>query len=151
VPVLTIAGAQPAELGEIRGLLASAGLSLEGVAGSLGGFLLAREDGRLVATACLEDHGTSGLLRSVATVPDRRGRGLAACLVRSLIQRAQARGHEMVYLLTTTAQGYFERFGFRRIERTEVRPEMLEAGQFKGQRCESSVVMVLDLRRGPTV
>lgn len=151
VPVLTVADAQPAELGEICSLLACAGLSSEGVADHFGGFLVAREDGRLAATACLEDHGTCGLVRSVATVPDRQGCGLAGSLVRALIHRARARGHEVVYVLTTTAQGYFVRFGFRRIERTEVRPEVLEAGQLKGQECESAAVMALDLHGGPTV
>jgi amino-acid N-acetyltransferase len=143
--IATVAGSRPADLGEIEGLLALTGLSADGVPESLSGFVVARENGRLVATACLEEHGNEGLLRSVATLPDRRGHGLAGTLVGVLLERARSRGHHAVYLLTNGAEAYFERFGFRRIERQAVPSGVREAGQFRNQTCAASVVMVFEL------
>jgi N-acetylglutamate synthase-like GNAT family acetyltransferase len=142
---VAVAGSRPADLGEIEGLLALTGLSADGVPESLNGFVLVREHGRLVATACLEEHGSEGLLRSVATLPDRRGRGLAGMLVGVLLERARAKGYRAVYLLTNGAEAYFERFGFRRIERQAVPSGVREAGQFRSQTCAASVVMVFEL------
>jgi SAM-dependent methyltransferase len=76
MPAPIVAGAGPADLDEIRTLLREAGLSDEGVDQCLGGFLVAREGARLIATACLEDCGTAGLLRSVAVASDLQESGL---------------------------------------------------------------------------
>lgn len=66
MPMLTVADAEPEDLEEIRALLREAGLNDDGVDGCLAGFIVAREGPRLIATACLEDCGAAGLLRSVA-------------------------------------------------------------------------------------
>ncbi|MDQ7840468.1 MAG: arsenite methyltransferase [bacterium] len=117
----------------------------------LDGFLIVCEDGRLVATAGLEDHGTVGILRSVAVVPGCRGRGVAATLVRAIIGRSHAKGHEALYLLTNAAEFYFERFGFQRVERAQVHPAGLASGQFVEKACEQSTVMVLEHKRSGRV
>lgn len=146
--MLTIADAQAADLHEICALLAAAGLSTEGIADvvpdRLAGFIVAREDGRLVATAGLEDHGEAGVLRSVAVVPDRRNRGLASALVGSLVERSRSRGHGAVYLLTDAAEPYFARFGFRRIDRSQVAPAVAGSRQFTGETCACATAMVLE-------
>jgi N-acetylglutamate synthase-like GNAT family acetyltransferase len=137
------AGGNPADLDALRELLESAGLSSTGVTDHLGGFLVVREGIRLVAAAGLEDHGSAGLLRSVAVAPDRRDRGLASQLVRILVARSHALGHAALYLRTTTAERYFERFGFRRVEQAEVIPAVLQSAQFQDGWCRSSVIMAL--------
>ena len=144
MPVLTITDAGAADLSDVCALLEAAGLSPEGVAEEISGFLIAREDGRAVAVAGLEDHGSAGLLRSVAVATDRRNRGLAATLITMLIERSRARGDEALYLLTSTAEGYFERFGFWKVDRSDVRPAVQGSEQFQGATCRSSAVMVLE-------
>lgn len=148
-PVLTIADGRSSDLDGVHALLRGAGLEVEGVAERIADFLVAREGDRVVAVAGLEDHGTAGLLRSVAAAPDRRNWGLARYLVNVLIERSRERGHAAVYLLTKAAEAYFERFGFRQISRAEVRPAVLASGQFRGECCESSTAMVLDLIEEP--
>ena len=148
--MLTIADGRPADLDEVQALLRRVGPSIEGVADRIADFLIAREDGRLIAVAALEDHGTAGLLRSVAVAPERQSWGLARYLINALIERARNRGHAAVYLLTQDAELYFKRHGFRRIGRNEVRPAVLASGQFQGESCASSTVMVLDLTEGPS-
>ncbi len=138
----TLAAAGAPDLPEICTLLASSGLPAEGVADHLDGFLVVRDAGRLVATAGLEDHGDAGLLRSVAVAPTHRGRGLGRALVVALLARARARGHAEVYLLTTTAAGYFARLGFRPTTREAVRPSVQRSAEWHLACCASSVVMV---------
>lgn len=140
---VTISEGRAADLDEVAELLASAGLLGERAPGCLDGFLIVREGGRLVATAGLEDHEAFGILRSVASAPDCRGRGIAAALVRTIIDRSSAKGHQNLYLLTKTAESYFERFGFRRIERAEIGATVLAAGQFAEKACEKATAMVL--------
>lgn len=144
IPPAAITSARPRDLDEVKALLEAAGLAADGVPDGLAGFIVAREDGRVVGVAGWEDHGTAGLLRSVAVALDRRNRGLGAALVSRLIRRSRRNGHEAVYLLTRTAEEYFARFGFRRIERSEVRPSVAGGRQFASQACECSAVMVLE-------
>jgi amino-acid N-acetyltransferase len=143
MPILTIESGSQADLPEVLSLLATAGLSGSGVAEQIANLLVAREDGRLVAVAGLEDHRVAGLIRSVAVAPDQRRRGLAGRLVQALIARSRTLGHGAVYLRTQTAEEYFRRFGFRPVAVGDVAPEVLASGQFRGEECESSVTMML--------
>jgi amino-acid N-acetyltransferase len=144
MPALTIEEGQSRDLPQIRALLHDAGLAAD-VDRLVPCFLVAREDGRVVACAALEEYGCAGLLRSVAVDPSHRNRGLARGLVTALIERAHSRGLAAVYLLTDTAADYFARHGFRTITRAEIRPAVLASEQFRGENCASSTVMVLEL------
>ncbi|WP_165614466.1 GNAT family N-acetyltransferase [Paraburkholderia ginsengiterrae] len=76
------------------------------------GFLVAEDArGSLVASAGLELLGSSVLLRSLAVSSKWRGKGIARELVTRLEDIARARGQHEVWLLTTTAQRFFERSG----------------------------------------
>ncbi|MDR7518309.1 MAG: arsenic resistance N-acetyltransferase ArsN2 [Armatimonadota bacterium] len=146
--MLTITNAGQDDLEAICALLSAVGLSTDGVAEAMAGFLVAREDGRVVAVAGLEDHGAAGVLRSVAVAPDRRNQRLGAELVAALIDRSRQQGHRALYLLTNGAEGYFARFGFRRVGRDAVRPEVARSSQFGSEACTSSAVMVLEFGAG---
>lgn len=144
-PMPTRESAVPADRDAVAQLLTATGLDASDLSTHLGGFLVVRDRGRVVACACLEDHGRVGLLRSVATDHAYRSRGLARALVGDLLARARARGHRTVYLLTTGAAGYFARFGFRAVDRGQVAPEALASPQFWAAACASATVMALNL------
>jgi len=148
VPVLTVAEGRPSDLDEVLALLAASGLGADGVPEHITDFLVARSNGRVVGAAALEDYSVAGLLRSVAVAPDRRDWGLGRYLTHALIERSRRRGHAALYLLTDTAQAYFERFGFRLIDRSAVRPAVLASAQFQGELCKSSITMVLEFDSG---
>jgi amino-acid N-acetyltransferase len=143
--MLTVRDGRAADLREVITLLERMGLSGEGVPQRVDDFLVAREHGHLVAVAGLEGHGTAGLLRSVAVTPARQNRGLARYLTSALIERAKERQLSAIYLLTTDAQRYFERHGFRPIDRNEVSPAIADSTQFKAESCATATVMMLDL------
>jgi amino-acid N-acetyltransferase len=60
----------------------------------------------------LELHGASALLRSLVVHPDARLTGIGKMLVEHAETQARARGVRAMYLLTTTASGFFQLRGY---------------------------------------
>ncbi|NTX10539.1 GNAT family N-acetyltransferase [Myxococcus sp. CA056] len=138
---VTLRPARPEDLGPVEALLTSAGLPLQGVARHLPAFLVAEHEGAIVGAAGLEVYATGALLRSVVIAPARKGQGLGAKLIHRLVQKAEAEGIGTVFLLTTTAEDYFPRFGFTRIERANLPPEFQASEELRGACPASAVVM----------
>ena len=126
-------------------LLEEADLPTAGVSDFLDRFVVAEEAGRLVGVAGLEVHGRDGVLRSVAVRPSMRGRGLGAALTDRVLEAARGSGLRRVYLLTTTAESYFPRHGFREIDRAEASPEVQRSVEFAEACPATAVAMALDL------
>jgi amino-acid N-acetyltransferase len=125
-------------------LLQAAGLPLAGVPRSLTGFYVAEERGRVLGAVGLELHGGDGLLRSAVVAPAARGTGIGLTLVDRILTDARRRGLGAVYLLTTTAEGYFPRFGFSRVAREEV-PDPVQASVEFREACPASAVVMRKL------
>ncbi|HSR43454.1 MAG TPA: arsenic resistance N-acetyltransferase ArsN2 [Longimicrobiales bacterium] len=125
-------------------LLEGEALPTAGVADSLGGFVVAEAEGRLVGVAGLEVHGGDGVLRSVAVRPAYRGLGIGGRLVERVLDAARRADLRRLYLLTTTAEGYFRRHGFRPIERSDVAEKVRESVEFREACPASAVAMVLE-------
>jgi amino-acid N-acetyltransferase len=122
-------------------LLRAAGLPLAGVPPSLTDFYVAEERGRVLGAIGLEVHGGDGLLRSAVVDPAARGTGIGLTLVDRILSHARERGLGAVYLLTTTAEGYFPRFGFSRIAREAV-PDPVRASVEFREACPASAVVM---------
>lgn len=137
--------ATPADLAGVLRILEAAGLPTAGAAEHLSGFVVAEAAGVLVGVGGLEVHGRDGVLRSVVVVPDRQGDGLGRRLTARVLETARARGLRRVYLLTTTADAYFPRFGFRRVPRGEASPEVRGSVEFRDACPASATAMALDL------
>jgi amino-acid N-acetyltransferase len=132
----------------VLALIASAGLPEQGVAEAFGGFHVFEEEGRVIGAAGLERHGSFGLLRSVVVDPAARSRRAGAALVEAVLASAAEEGVASVYLLTTTAEHYFPRFGFERIARDEVPAEIVASTEFSAICPASAAVMVVRLLDG---
>jgi amino-acid N-acetyltransferase len=127
-------------------LLAQANLSADDLPINLGTFLLSfTEENTLVGAAGLEPLGTLGLLRSVAVASAYRGQYIGQTLVDGLLHAARHNGLTHLYLLTTTADSYFERLGFERVSRDNVPDEVQQTSQFSSLCPSSAVVMRLVL------
>ena len=97
----------------------------------------------------LELQGTVALLRSLAVATAARGAGLGRALVAAAENHAQARGVRSLYLLTTTAAGFFERLGYRHADRASA-PEALRQTEEFSSLCPSSAsFMVKELPPPP--
>jgi amino-acid N-acetyltransferase len=143
-----ISPATQGDLPAVLRLLEQQGLPPDGLAEHLNSALIAREGDTIVGSAAIEFYGTAGLLRSVAVDPAYRGQGLGAELVRAAIDLARRRGLQQLYLLTTTAEGYFPRFGFQAIPRDSVAPEVQQSVEFTSACPASALVMRADLSDG---
>lgn len=130
---------------EVSALLASQQLPISDFDPSLDGFWLACYGNTLAATAALEVYESFGLLRSVATAPEFRNRGVAATLTQQLLEEARRKGLQAVYLVTTTAKDYFAGKGFEEAERSSLPEPILRSGQLQSVCPSSATVMVKKL------
>ena len=112
--------AEPADLAGVLSLLERSQLPTAGVADEFAHFLVAENDGELVGVAGLELYDGSALLRSVAVEERWRKTGVGRALVERALDVARERGIEDIYLLTTTAEHYFPKFGFACVSRDSV-------------------------------
>ena len=137
-----IDAAQSADAAAIFALLEQQHLPLDGLRDHLATTLVARsDDGQIVGSAALEIYPDGALLRSVAIVADRQHSGLGRQLTESAIALARDRHVRAIYLLTTTAEQYFLRFGFERIARAEVPPGVQTSVEFTSACPSSATVM----------
>jgi len=84
-------------------------------------FLVAEEGGMTLGIGQVKRHGDGSLeLASLAVVPDRQGQGIGSGLVRELIGRYE--GKVLYLTCRSQLQGYYERFGFRRLGRADFPP-----------------------------
>ncbi len=107
--------------------------------------VLARIDGVLVGAAALERWGAFGLLRSVVVAEAHRGSNIAAVLVTDRLCAARFDALHAIYLLTTGASGYFERFGFTTVDRTKLPHSLDDSTQIALPACSTAVAMKLQL------
>ena len=82
--------------------------------------VVARLNGRVVGAAGLERYADGALLRSVVVDASAQGHGLGQRLTEAALALARDLCMPSVFLLTTTADGFFPRFGFERIGREDV-------------------------------
>lgn len=137
--------ARTEDLPRVLELLRQAGLPLEGVEQHLPNFLLEFDGQTLVGCAGLEVWGQAGLLRSVAVHPNYRSRGIAGRLVQAVLEQARQRGLASLSLLTTTAEDYFPRFGFVRVERSELPAALHASEEFRGACPDTAAALHLTL------
>ena len=124
----TIRAARAEDRTRIEELLAGEGLPLDGIEAHFARFVVAEEAGEIAGAAGLEVHGDHGLLRSVVVVPSAKGQGIGRKLTEGVLREAKGHGLRAVYLLTTTAEEFFPRFGFERIERAAI-PAAVQASR----------------------
>jgi amino-acid N-acetyltransferase len=137
-----ISVADRGDLPDVLELLQSSSLPVAGVASQLESFLVARDEaGRLVGTIGLEVYEKVGLLRSLVVRSDRRSAGVGTELVNRLLVLAREKKVETVYLLTTTAETYFPRFGFVRVPRDDADPRLAASEELRGA-CPSSAILM---------
>jgi amino-acid N-acetyltransferase len=145
--------ARTADLAAIERLLAVAELESTGLAELLarqaGDVIVVDDDARpaeLVGVAALEVCGEDALLRSVAVHPEWRQRRLGHALVRHVMAAASDRRLRALYLLTTTAEHFFPKLGFERIDRDAVPIGIAGTHEFQSMCPASAIAMVRALR-----
>jgi amino-acid N-acetyltransferase len=83
-------------------------------------FIVAEDGSAIVGVGQLKPHrdGTRELA-SIAVMPARRGQGIGTAIIQELLRRERGTVH---LTCRSRLQGYYERFGFRRLETRDYPP-----------------------------
>ncbi len=138
---LRVRPATGSDFGLVLGMLEAAALPTEGVPSTLQDFFVAQDTDGIVGAIGLERYARAALLRSAVVEPRARGIGVGEALIHRALDHAHQGGVDSVYLLTTTAEQYFPRFGFIPIPREEVPAEVKESVEFRSACPASATVM----------
>jgi amino-acid N-acetyltransferase len=111
-------------------------------------FFFTGSDGAPSALVGLEIYGEAALLRSLVVSAAARTQGLGSALVLHAEEYAAAHQVRAVYLLTTTAEPYFEHRGYRRIDRSQAPPSIQSTREFASLCPSSSAFMIKLLSTG---
>lgn len=147
---IVFATAQLRDESEIRELLKKSALPDEDIADHLKNFIVATDGSRLLGCVGLEVTAGYGLLRSLAVDESSRSRGFGQELCQRVLKLAADRGFTELYLLTTSAAGYFERHGWSRITRDSAPEPIQQTRQFQGLCPTSAVLMRIGINHGNT-
>ena len=138
---MQIRSAKDSDLSAVESLLAASDLPTDGVRDNFSSFVVADDNGAIAGAIGLEKYGSVALLRSAVVSPDHRGSGVGTRLVEQLLERAEKAGVDELYLLTTTAEKYFPKFGFARTTRSAVPDSLKASAEFRGACPDTAIVM----------
>lgn len=138
---MKIRKARKADLPAVERLLSDSNLPVDGVRDHFGDFIVAEGINGIEGAVGLEKYESVALLRSAVVSPEYRGGGVGRRLVEQALERAEEDGVAELYLLTTTAEKYFPRFGFETTTRALVPDELKASVEFRGACPDTAVVM----------
>ena len=128
------------DLPALKALLDNSGLPSSDLREAhLDNFIILGQAGRVAGSIGIEQFGEDALLRSLAVDTMMRGEGFGKRLLELMEMRAADNGVRQLYLLTTSADNFFEHQGYERIERASVPDAIRNTAQFAGI-CPSSAV-----------
>ena len=131
------------DLPSLEVFLAANERPVSGVADQLERFWLAVRGHQIIGSAGVEQYGTVALLRSVAVAPDERNQGIGKALITRIVQDARGAKVTDLYLLTTHADRYFARIGFRILSRSDAPKALWASAEFQGACPETATLMRL--------
>ena len=120
-------------------LLQEEKLPVSDVSESLEHFFLAIDGMQVIGAIGVEKYEHFGLLRSLVVKKEYRNRNIASLLVDALEKHATSVGIDSLYLLTETAPRYFEKKGYRILNRNEI-PACVQASSEFSHVCPQSAV-----------
>lgn len=143
---MTIRPATEADQPTIRRLIKEAGINRMSL--DWPNFLMADADGVVVGIGQVKQHGDgSRELASLAVVPARQGQGIGSALIKALVAREIGALH---LTCRCQLQGYYEPFGFRRLDPAEFPPYFRRMIPFINLFARVFKTQILVMRREPT-
>ena len=139
--------ALPTDLQDIFQLLEMNELPTVGVQQHLHQFLVWENTTESQIGGCigLEVYGQDALLRSLSVHPQHQGKGIGSHLLSSIIENAKMMNIKNLFLLTTTADMFFERHHFTGINRDAVSGGVKESVEFRSVCPSTAICMTRNL------
>jgi len=129
-------------LERVKALLADANLPAEDLTEAhCQGFFYTGSSRAPTGIVGLEMFGDVALLRSLVVAPAGRNAGAGSALVRHAEEHARGRGVRGLYLLTTTAEAFFDKRGYTRVARETAPAAIRATKEFAGLCPASSAFM----------
>lgn len=138
------------DLEELAVTLREADLPHQDLVGLAKRFFCASIAGEIVGYVGLEISGADALLRSAVIFIRARHRGHGRAMIERLLAVASESGIERVWLLTSSAPGFFARLGFADVNRATVPSALAASDEFSLPACASAVCMVRELAPTPS-
>ncbi len=130
------------DIPRVKEILAGYDLPTEDlVTSSLENFWVAEESDQIIGVIGIEYNNHIGLVRSLAVDKPYHGNGIGKKLYIVAEEEAQNNGTLRLYLLTTTAQAYFQKFGYETIERDIAPIPIQHSSQFSTLCPQSAILM----------
>jgi amino-acid N-acetyltransferase len=99
------------------------------------------EGDNVIATVAVEYDYNDALLRSLSVSEEKRSSGIGAELVDFIEDYVRMQGVRTIYILTTTAAGFFSRRGYTLIDRSNV-PQFIKDTKEYSVICASSSTLM---------
>ncbi len=115
----------------IRLLLEEGGLPGADIFRHLDHLILARDSTKILGCIGLEVYGEIGFVRSLAVKAAFRNQGIAGDLYQKCEKHARFLGMRDLYLLTNTAEAFFSKRGWTRIDRRNAPEVICRTEEFK--------------------
>ncbi len=141
---MKISFASVADEKKIKEVLTAGGLHHQDITPSHLQHFLVLKDGpnsTLTGVVGLELKHNHALLRSLAVIEPQRNKGLARQLVKEIEKYAKSQRVDTLYLLTLTAERFFAKQGYRKIDRKSAPPAIQKTTEFNSLCPETAVCM----------
>ena len=111
-------------------------------------FRVIEEGTSAIAAIGMERYEMDGLIRSLVVASPARGRGVGESLVREIENHARRVGLRSLCLLTTTADKFFSRLGYKIMPRADMPAAVQQSSEFSSLCPASAVCMCKTLNGG---
>lgn len=142
---LIIKPAETVQLEEIQHLLKNSGLPFEDIGIHLNNFLCVMNYEKIIAVGGLEIYDDVALLRSLAVTERKRNEGIGQMIYSALIDHAKTKNINTIYLLTETAEKFFLKNGFTKVDRNKIPDTIKNTHEYKVLCAESAIVLMKNI------
>lgn len=148
---MTIRPAHPEDLSSVKHLLNAEKLPTDIIEERKGELWIIEDQSGVVGSGALEFYGADALLRSMVVAGNVKGNGHGSRLVEFLEKTAGRRDVQNIWLLTETAEGFFAKRGYQKVERSiVVNKGILDSSEFT-HLCASTAVCMKKTLDGKVV
>lgn len=137
--------AETVQLEEIQKLLQNSRLPFEDIGTHLQNFLCMMNKEEIIAVGGFEIYDEIALLRSLAVTEAKRNEGFGQIIYSALIDHAKTKNIKTIYLLTETAEKFFLKNGFLKVERNIIPETIKNTYEYKKLCAESAIVLMKNI------